>query len=240
MTLEEIRCAFEKAHDGQAAKFNLEFMDGTTAKLEDLNITEWPYKLPNGTYNYSITKFSTDPISKIHQKRAVGIIMTALGLWPKNIRFRRHKANRLLHMPWKWVYDDNYLRDPGRKNVVAYTTMPTPGRIPRPIVFDEDEDWRIYGGTFKDPKKNPRNPNQIYRAQPILFVGMHEAGHWINLVHTLLGTGTIMDPIIPNNAIPLIGPITQKRIENSYDKRSLPMWLINHIRQKRLSKAYFN
>ena len=238
---DQIRCAFEKPHDGHVGKFNFEFKDGTALSATELNIKEWQWPLKPGKYYYKITRYSTDPVSKRHQDIAIGISMTALGLWPKNIKLRRYTGSDLtkVQIPIKWVTEDDYLRSEGRKNVVAYTFMPTPNNPIIPIVFDEEEDWRVRAGSFKDPSRNPNFPNTLYQALGITYVNMHEGGHRIGLVHAPANSGTLMDPIVPQWPVPIVDPITKERIQTIWDKRWLPMTLINYIRQKRLSNYYF-
>lgn len=239
--IEKIRCAFSKAHNGNVAKFNLEYIDGTTVKLEDLDIKEWPYPLKPGKYYYKITKYSTDPISKRHQDIAVGISMTALGLWPKNIKLRRYNGTDLskVQIPIKWVTDDDYLRAPGHVNVVAYTFMPTPNNPIIPIVFDEKEAWRVRATSFKDPTLDPNYPDALYYALGIVYVLMHEGGHRIGLIHTPANTGSMMDPIVPKWPVPIVDPISVQRIQTIWGTRWLPIRIIKHVQQKRLENYYF-
>ena len=154
--LEEIRCCYSKYNEDTEEKAKFQFLHTDGSPVDFPTVDEWLYKLNPGIYTYKLTKKSVDPIKEGWQKRAVDVMFRAMGRFVKDRKFS--KRGPTLNCSIEFRDDDPFLTDPGRKSVVAYTTLPIPGRN-FPIVFDEAEEWRIYGGKFQDPTKNPNRPN---------------------------------------------------------------------------------
>ena len=129
---------------------------------------------------------------------------------------------------------------PGRNNVVAYTTMPV-GQNPRnmsyanrSIIFDDQEDWTPYGTTFQDPSRNPNWPKTWYRSESIVYVGGHELLHKMGLPH---GTKGMMHAYVPKNPVPLVDKEAESRIYEIYGKPNFLIRKLNRLRAWRLLRA---
>lgn len=235
---EEIRCCYSKYDEDTGEKARFQFLHTDGSPVDFPEVDEWIYKLNPGLYTYKLTKFSMDPISQAWQKRAIDVIFRMMGRFIKDVRFTKQRNRPTLDCSVEFRSDDPFLTDPGRKNVIAYTTLPLPGRR-FPLVFDDAEEWRIFGGKYQDPLKNPNRPNQWYYAESMVFVGAHELGHWIGLRHTPPGFESLMDPIVPMYPIPIVDDITIHRIYEIYGRVNILKHHLARWRARRLSRGDF-
>ena len=241
--METVICAFTKNHledkKNIPASFDYTYKDGNFLSKEDLSkLKSWKHgKWPSGPVTYQINKKTYD-IEGLEMKKAVHGFFGMVEPFAKNITFH-HSRLPDPDIPIRFKTDDDFLRADGRKNVIAYTTMPV-GKNPRnmsfdnrAIVFDDEEDWTMFGRSFLDPSRNPNFPNTIYRSESIMFTGAHELFHKLGLPH---GQSGLMYPYVPNDALPLIDKETESRIYQIYGKPNFFIRKLNRMRRWRMSR----
>lgn len=242
---EPVICAFSKQvkEDGQIipAHFDYTYKDGELLSAKELTAFEtWKWgKWQPGTVTYEVIAF-TDDITRAKIKSAVGTFFQMVEPFCNGINFTSiGDYHNKPDIPVEWRMRDDYLRAPGRGNVIAYTTMPVgdPRKMPydqRAIIFDDAEAWTPYGKPFKDASKNPKWPDTLYRSESIVYTGGHELLHKLGLHHGKTG---MMQPYVSENPAPIIDKEAESRLYQIYGKPNILTQKINRFRIWRMAKA---
>lgn len=242
---EVIICAYNKPVKFEelsaGAGFDYTYKDGElldATALAALEYWKWGKWLP-GNVTFGVETGSIDEAMKGQTRLAVGMMFQMVQPFVKDIKFVRSVSARVCDIPLVWRERDDYLRAPGRGNTIAYTTMPVgdPRTMPydqRCIVFDELEEWEIFGRPYQDPLKNPQFPNTWYRRESVVYTGGHELSHKLGIPHGKTG---MMYPYVSSNPVPVVDKELESRLYQVYGRPNIFQRKLNAIRRWRLKKA---
>jgi len=194
------------------------------------NIDEWKHKWPDGTVTWKLESHSDDFDRIYSLQRIFALAFLTWGKEIKNIKFRRlRRVGADADIPITFLPKAEDALFKSNPSVLAYAYFPTPNSpIGGDMVFNDDYYWTWNGASVNahlvDPEHYPDPNTKVkIRTYNVQHTALHELGHSLGLRHNQSCNGCVMYPYY--NGKVFLADNDIERIQNFYQKRSLPSWL---------------